>query len=77
VTWTVPEEPCPETNDGGCAFLWNVKELRDRTTESTTFTKYTELRNPFGKNVLWCRFVRNMDGGDRLVMCVIRTTANI
>ena len=36
-----------------------------------------ELRNPFGKNVLWCRFVADEEGRSRLVMCVIRTTARL
>eukprot|EP00210_Caulerpa_lentillifera_P009518 g9077.t1 len=74
VTWTVPEEPRPEANDGGCAFIWNVQQLKNSMADPTSQAECSVLRNPFGKNVLWCRFLHDMNGHVRLVMCVIRTT---
>jgi len=74
VTWTVPDGPKPEENDGSSAFLWNVNELRKKLPlRDVNFTPIV-LKSPFGEKVLWCRLVLNMEGADRLIMTLIGTT---
>ena len=82
VTWTVPEVPFPEDNDACCAFLWDVGHFRKQIQESAGESDFeyitpTELRNPFGKNVLWCRFTRDPEEKTRLVMGVVRSTVHL
>ena len=82
VTWTVPEVPFPEDNDACCAFLWDVCNFKKQMQESSEESDFkhmtpTELRNPFGKNVLWCRFAWDPKGKNRLVMGVVRSTVHL
>lgn len=83
VTWTVPEVPFPQNNDGCCAFLWDVEALENRSSLKSGDSnglqpvKPITLKNPHGRNVLWCRFVLDQDGKSRMVMGELRKTLKL
>eukprot|EP00210_Caulerpa_lentillifera_P009516 g9075.t1 len=74
VTWTVPDGPKSEANNGSSAFLWNVHKLRENIKLTDDCFKAETLQNPFGEKVLWCRLVSEPEGNDRLIMAIIGTT---